>query len=195
MTLAKDPPMRAARCLSVLTMLSVLGAFTLACGGSAETEEAPPPPITAADETPPSPAQAPPKAPEAPAQGLEPASGSPSHVSKETCQHQCAILTEVPYELVKDNFCGLCGHADKDACEFDWPTNDVPTCDIYDRFRNCIYATYGYTFKDPKWRKEFESQPWYKADPNFKPEKMSEVATANIEYLKRAKAEKIGCMD
>ena len=81
MTLAKDPPMRAARCLSVLTMLSVLGAFTLACGGSAETEEAPPPPITAADETPPSPTQAPPKAPEAPAQGLEPASGSPSLVS------------------------------------------------------------------------------------------------------------------
>ncbi|MBK7758119.1 MAG: YARHG domain-containing protein [Deltaproteobacteria bacterium] len=184
--------MRAARCLSVLTMLSVLGAFTLACGGSAETEEAPPPPITAADETPPSPTQAP---AEAPAQGLEPATRSPSHVSKETCQHQCAILTEVPYELVKDNFCGLCGHADKDACEFDWPTNDVPTCDIYDRFRNCIYATYGYTFKDPKWRKEFESQPWYKADPNFKPEKMSDVATANIEYLKRAKAEKIGCMD
>ena len=184
MTLAKDPPMRAARCLSVLTMLSVLGAFTLACGGSLRALD------TWAKG-----GQAPPKAPEAPAQGLEPASGSPSHVSKETCQHQCAILTEVPYELVKDNFCGLCGHADKDACEFDWPTNDVPTCDIYDRFRNCIYATYGYTFKDPKWRKEFESHPWYKADPNFKPEKMSDVATANIEYLKRAKAEKIGCMD
>ncbi|MEY3213210.1 MAG: hypothetical protein RIT28_3691 [Pseudomonadota bacterium] len=186
--------MRTTRCLSVLTMLSVVGAFTLACGGDATTEEAPPPPITAADEAPPSPVQAPPAA-EAPTEGLEPATRSPSHVSKETCLHQCAILTEYPYEHVKDNFCTLCGHADQDACEFDWPTNDVPTCDIYDRFRNCIYATYGYTFKDPKWKKEFESQPWYKADPNFKPEKMSEAATSNIEYLKRAKAEKIGCMD
>lgn len=179
------------RLTSTLSVLLVIGGLSLACGASVE-EEAPPPPLTAADEAPPSPTQAP---PEAPAAGLEPATGSPSHVTVETCQHPCAILTEYPYEHVKDNFCTLCGHADKDACEFDWPTNDVPTCDIYDRFRNCIYATYGYTFKDPKWKKEFEGQPWYKADPNFMPEKLSEAATANVEYLKRAKAEKIGCMD
>ncbi len=52
--------------------------------------------------------------------------------------------------------------------------------------RNEIYARHGRVFKDKELQKYFESQPWYKADPEFTDDKLSEVESKNVATLKAA---------
>ncbi|MEP6849215.1 MAG: YARHG domain-containing protein [Acidobacteriota bacterium] len=52
--------------------------------------------------------------------------------------------------------------------------------------RNEIYARHGRVFKDKDLQKYFDSQAWYKANPDFKDDQLSEVETANLTKLKQA---------
>ena len=52
--------------------------------------------------------------------------------------------------------------------------------------RNEIYARHGRVFKDADLQKYFAAQPWYKPDPTFTDEKLSEIEIANLAKIKEA---------
>jgi YARHG domain len=52
--------------------------------------------------------------------------------------------------------------------------------------RNEIYARRGRVFKDPKLQKYFESTDWYKPNPDFKDEMLSEIEFKNLAAIKEA---------
>jgi hypothetical protein len=52
--------------------------------------------------------------------------------------------------------------------------------------RNEIYARHGRIFKDAQLQKYFESQPWYKPNPDFKDEQLNEIEAANLKKIKEA---------
>ena len=52
--------------------------------------------------------------------------------------------------------------------------------------RNEIYARHGRVFKDKSLQKYFDSQAWYKPNPDFKDDQLSEIETANLTKLKQA---------
>ena len=52
--------------------------------------------------------------------------------------------------------------------------------------RNEIYARHGRVFKDAKLQKTFAEMSWYKPDPNFKDEMLSEVEVKNLASIKQA---------
>jgi hypothetical protein len=52
--------------------------------------------------------------------------------------------------------------------------------------RNEIYARHGRVFKDAELQKYFAAQPWYKPDPEFTDDKLSELELKNIATIKQA---------
>jgi hypothetical protein len=52
--------------------------------------------------------------------------------------------------------------------------------------RNEIYARHGRIFKDVKLQKYFSEQPWYKPNPDFKDEMLTEKEFANLSIIKQA---------
>jgi hypothetical protein len=54
--------------------------------------------------------------------------------------------------------------------------------------RNEVYARHGRVFKDPKLQKYFESQAWYKPNPDFKDDQLNEVESANLKKIVDAEA-------
>ncbi len=52
--------------------------------------------------------------------------------------------------------------------------------------RNEMYARHGRVFKDPKLQEYFLSQPWYKPDPTFTDNMLSEVETKNLAKIREA---------
>lgn len=52
--------------------------------------------------------------------------------------------------------------------------------------RNEIYARRGRVFKNPELQKYFESQSWYKPDPEFKDEMLGEIEFKNLATIKEA---------
>ena len=52
--------------------------------------------------------------------------------------------------------------------------------------RNEIYARHGRMFKDAKLQKYFETQSWYKANPDFKDDQLNEIETQNLAKIKDA---------
>ena len=52
--------------------------------------------------------------------------------------------------------------------------------------RNEIYARHGRIFKDAKLQKYFESQSWYKANPDFKDDQLNEIESSNLAKIKTA---------
>lgn len=52
--------------------------------------------------------------------------------------------------------------------------------------RNEIYARHGRVFKDKDLQKYFDSQAWYKANPDFKDDQLSEIEAANLVKIKAA---------
>jgi hypothetical protein len=52
--------------------------------------------------------------------------------------------------------------------------------------RNEIYARHGRVFKDKDLQKYFDSQPWYKANPDFKDEQLSQIESDNLAKIKTA---------
>jgi hypothetical protein len=112
---------------------------------------------------------------------------------KSMCTPDCRLLTVYSFDEVQANYCALCGAHDEMACTLDWPTSDVPSCEIWDYYRNCIYATYGRTFEKEQWKAAFRDQPWYTPDPGYSDAKLSAMAKANVEEAQRRKAAKVMC--
>src|SRR5688572_23864965 len=52
--------------------------------------------------------------------------------------------------------------------------------------RNEIYARHGRVFKDKQLQKYFETQAWYKANPEFKDDQLNEIEAANLAKIKAA---------
>ncbi|HTH51973.1 MAG TPA: YARHG domain-containing protein [Pyrinomonadaceae bacterium] len=52
--------------------------------------------------------------------------------------------------------------------------------------RNEIYARHGRVFKDAKLQAYFETQAWYKADPDFKDDQLSEIEVKNLAKIREA---------
>ena len=52
--------------------------------------------------------------------------------------------------------------------------------------RNEIYARHGRIFKDKELQKYFDSQTWYKQNPEFKDEMLSEFEYKNLSLIKSA---------
>lgn len=109
----------------------------------------------------------------APAAGSGSGAGSASG-SGATCAQPCTLLKDTPL-------------ADVRAQCADWAVGKEGDegCEAADHARNCIYASYGYTFKKDRWKKAFGSEPWYKPDPAFKNTAMSPTAIANVAALKK----------
>jgi hypothetical protein len=52
--------------------------------------------------------------------------------------------------------------------------------------RNEIYARHGRVFKDVKLQKYFEAQAWYKANPEFKDDQLSDIESKNLAKIREA---------
>ena len=52
--------------------------------------------------------------------------------------------------------------------------------------RNEIYARHGRLFKDAKLQKYFETQAWYKPNPDFKDDQLSEIEVKNLAKIREA---------
>ena len=52
--------------------------------------------------------------------------------------------------------------------------------------RNEVYARHGRVFKDAKLQKYFESQAWYKPNPDFKDDQLAEIEVKNLAKIKEA---------
>ncbi len=52
--------------------------------------------------------------------------------------------------------------------------------------RNEIYARHGRVFKDKQLQKYFETQSWYKADPEFMDDQLNEIEVQNLAKIKEA---------
>jgi hypothetical protein len=52
--------------------------------------------------------------------------------------------------------------------------------------RNEIYARHGRIFKDVELQKYFESQPWYKPNPDFKDDQLNAIEASNLAKIKQA---------
>ncbi|HEV8512062.1 MAG TPA: YARHG domain-containing protein, partial [Cyclobacteriaceae bacterium] len=55
--------------------------------------------------------------------------------------------------------------------------------DELDIMRNEIFAEYGFIFKSPKWKKYFESKPWYKPQHDNVDQFLTEIDKHNIKFL------------
>ncbi len=158
----------------------LVGWSVLACGGLGSDTKEPMPSASRKTSTPSAGASAP---------------GKVVAQTREMCTPDCRLLTRFSWETVQSNYCTLCGQWDEVACEFDWPTNDVPSCELYDWYRNCIYATYGRTFTNAKWDQAFRATDWYRPDSSFTEDRLSDVARQNIDRMLVFKKEKRACMD
>jgi len=49
--------------------------------------------------------------------------------------------------------------------------------------RNEVYARHGRIFKDPKLQKYFESQAWYKPNPDFKDDQLNQIESDNLKKI------------
>lgn len=189
---------------ALLPMIAV-GLSILACSGGADGPQGPAGGPTAAAPAPAQPGEAS-AAPAAKAKGKGKAKAKAGQATdapggrivaqpRGMCVPDCQLLTAYTLDEVQQNYCALCGAHDEAACTLDWPSSDVPSCEIWDFYRNCVYATYGRTFQKQQWRDAFEKQPWYQPDPAYSDARLSPVAEANIQELVRRKEQKVQCMD
>jgi len=81
--------------------------------------------------------------------------------------------------------------------EADWreymATEEISQDDLYGLFiedlrvlRNEIYARHGRIFKDKELQKYFSEQPWYKPNPDFKDEMLTEKEYKNLSIIRQA---------
>jgi hypothetical protein len=95
-----------------------------------------------------------------------------------------ALLVKYDYSYIQANKCQLCGAVSNDFCDFDWPTNDVPMCSLFDELRSGIYAYYGKPFEAQKWKDYFAKVSWYKVNPAFSESLLGPEAARNVALLK-----------
>lgn len=121
---------------------------------------------------------------------LDPVASTPLDQS---CGKPTVLLSQYPFETLQTDYCELCGDHDDSACVLDWPTNDVPSCFLYDGLRNGLYARYGYAFSTPEWQAWIADADWYTANPDYDETKLSPVARANGKHLKSLAVEAKAC--
>ena len=122
-----------------------------------------------------------------------------SNTSREqVCKSDALLLIKHPIADLENSgwtqFC--CGENpvfEGGRCEIDWPSSDVPVCDIWDDMRNQIYARYGYPFKSEKWQAWASKQAWYERRADFEEGWLSTVATKNVATLKQYAATEHHC--
>jgi len=112
-----------------------------------------------------------------------PKSGLPAEIM---CKDSCLLLAEHSFnDVAQKLYCEKCKDFDEDACSLDWPSSDVMGCEEWDYMRNCIFARYGYVFKKEKWKQKFLQKTWYKENPAFSKESLTQQAKDNIAFLKK----------
>ena len=109
---------------------------------------------------------------------------------EEICRTDALLLIKYPISNLENTgwtrfCCGKNPVFDDGRCELDWPSSDVPSCDVWDEMRNQVYARYGFPFKGEKWRKWAKKQKWYERREDFQDSWLSPIARANIATLKR----------
>ncbi len=110
-----------------------------------------------------------------------------------TCSN-VALLVKYDYTYIAAHKCELCGSVSQDFCEYDWPSNDVPSCADFDVMRNGIYAYYGRAFDTQKWKDYFAKQAWYKVNPAYSDAALSAEAKRNVALLKDMAEKGTGCL-
>jgi hypothetical protein len=109
----------------------------------------------------------------------------PSTIETARCGEPCLVLVDTPLGKLAETYATECGGMVTKDPGFE-------DCKHLEFTRNCIYAAHGFVFADKKW-KRFEKQPWYRANPAFKPASLSALERANVHELdQRAKACKKG---
>ena len=178
----------------VLGVLLLGGLFLPACSGktSSSDEQEPTGDHQAATSTDEAVAQTPPasSAAEGPLAGKS---------TQEICENDELLLIKAPYvELAGGGWKELCCSGATDfsegRCELDWPFSDVPSCEAWAFLRNGIYARYGYPFQKTEWQAEYGKWDWYTRDEAFNPDRLPDIAKANIALLKRFEAEGHHCL-
>jgi len=124
-------------------------------------------------------------APEAPPTPIT----KPTYSMAEKCSSPCLFLMDHSYKEVQARLCEWCEEHVPERCEYDWPSG-FPDCEWFDHLRNCIYASHGYSFTKKEWQQHFEGMSWYKPNPNFAFEQLSDVAQKNVEECKRLRKNK-----
>jgi hypothetical protein len=112
--------------------------------------------------------------PTATGSGSAAGSAAPAPTTEDACAEPCRLLRDATIDAVRTQ------------CP-DWSLGKQATagCDLIDFTRNCIYATYGYAFKKPRYQKAFGALAWYKPDPAFAESAMSKQAITNVAELKK----------
>ena len=105
----------------------------------------------------------------------------PSTIESARCGEPCLLLVDTPLAKLAETYAAECGGMVTKDPGFE-------DCKHLEFTRNCIYAAHGQVFAQKKW-KRFERQPWYRADPAFKPAALSALERATVRELEqRAKA-------
>ncbi|MDP2343091.1 MAG: YARHG domain-containing protein [Deltaproteobacteria bacterium] len=109
---------------------------------------------------------------------------------KEVCNDDSLLLLKYGFDDLRfrDGFKKACcvkgALGDDDRCQVDWPGGDVPACSDVDLQRNKLFALYGRRFKDVKFQRAFEAEPWYRPRDDFDVSWMPAVAQQNATRLK-----------
>jgi len=107
----------------------------------------------------------------------------------QVCKSDALLLIKHPVAELENTgwtkFCCGDNPVFEGRCELDWPSSDVPSCDLWDDLRNQIYARYGYPFQGKKWQAWADKQAWYERREDFQERWLSDTARANIATLKR----------
>jgi hypothetical protein len=94
------------------------------------------------------------------------------------CADPCLFLAEQSFEEVNDNVYEWCEGVD-------YLVSENPNSGHLTELTHCVYAAYGHTFTDKKWKANFEQRDWYKIDPGYDEARLPKVAKENIEEIQR----------
>lgn len=101
------------------------------------------------------------------------------------CASPCLLLARHRFAAISEGvYCEVCKEVKARACELEWPPiADEPSCDDWDRWRQCLLAAHGYRFKSARARGEYRRKRWYRARRGVEPAQLAGVARANLAYL------------
>lgn len=93
-----------------------------------------------------------------------------------------AIEAGVPKAVAEQLVPIFCGHADEFT---QLSRSDIESCTAWELLvsRNMIYARHGRTFSYKPLRDYFLSWPWYRPDPNYSDDMLSEIEKANAKLI------------
>jgi len=123
----------------------------------------------------------------------------PGASKAQICADDCLLLTRYDVHTLKHRFkdlcCGADGTPDDPRCETNvWPFPPDHDCTGWERLEMCVYAKYGYVFKeDSEWKPVFEAEPWYRPDGTFTASQMSIMTKRNTLTLRDFATQGVDC--